>query len=335
MAMDKRQENLLATLGIEEPNVMLTKYELIASQFVDISFLKEQGEFEDIIGQEEKTVVELLQTLIIPIQRKANFAGSDLSAPPKGVLLHGPIGCAKTVVAKATAREARARMICLNISSLTNESAGENKKLLGAVFSLARKIQPCFIYIEEINNLISLKSRKDPDIMLLANQFMHLLDSLTKESKTAVVVIGGTDNIRDLDDAIMKRMPVSIGLGLLDQSRVQPKPREQWGGLTQVNSMGRTPCMCSDHSVGDMVVCLSKSCKEKNPFIIVTELGDMVIAFASKEEPTLFVTERGDLIITTPDDDDPEFAASLCSHCNYGVHLYANINSEESLPNLR
>ena len=86
------------------------------------------------------------------------FAGSDLMTAPKGVLLHGPPGCGKTMLAKATAREAGARFINLDIASLTDKWYGESQKLAGAVFTLAKKIQPCIIFIGKTNTVTSLSS---------------------------------------------------------------------------------------------------------------------------------------------------------------------------------
>lgn len=61
--------------------------------------------WKDIAGL-ESMIRELRETVILPIQRKELFADSQLTQPPKGVLLHGPPGCGKTLIAKATAREA-------------------------------------------------------------------------------------------------------------------------------------------------------------------------------------------------------------------------------------
>lgn len=69
-----------------------------------------------------------------------------------GVLLHGPPGCGKTLIAKATAREAGARFINLDVSILTDKWYGESQKLAAAVFSLAMELQPCIIFIDEIGN---------------------------------------------------------------------------------------------------------------------------------------------------------------------------------------
>ena len=76
----------------------------------------------------------------------------------QGVLLHGPPGCGKTMIAKATAKEARTRFINLDVSILTDKWYGESQKLTSAVFSLAVKIQPCIIFIDEIGKQIFILS---------------------------------------------------------------------------------------------------------------------------------------------------------------------------------
>lgn len=67
-----------------------------------------------------------------------------------GVLLFGPPGCGKTMIAKATAKASGCKFINLQASTLTDMWYGESQKLTAAVFSLAVKIQPCIIFIDEI-----------------------------------------------------------------------------------------------------------------------------------------------------------------------------------------
>jgi ATP-dependent 26S proteasome regulatory subunit len=103
LAAQKRARQLLATLGISG-DVKLSEYEmLIASQLVDPASIRVS--FADIAGL-EALVAELRQAVILPIQKRSLFAHSSLMVAPKGVLLHGPPGCGKTMVAKATARYA-------------------------------------------------------------------------------------------------------------------------------------------------------------------------------------------------------------------------------------
>jgi len=213
LAAQKKAEQLLASLGIQ-PDVQLTEYEMsIASQLVDPATIGVK--FTDIAGQAE-LVEELRQVVITPIQRRDMFAGSDLMTVPKGVLLHGPPGCGKTMLAKATAAEAGARFINLDIASLTDKWYGESQKLAGAVFTLARKIQPCIIFIDEIDSLLRVRTQQDHEATaMIKAQFMQLWDGLATDSNS-VVVMGATNRPRDVDTAILRRMPATLRLGLPD-----------------------------------------------------------------------------------------------------------------------
>lgn len=187
----------------------LTDHEMIiASQLVvpdEISV-----NWKDIAGLDH-LIQELRETVILPIQKRDLFSDSRLTQPPKGVLLHGPPGCGKTLIAKATAKEARMSFINLDVSLLTDKWYGESQKLAAAVFSLAVKLQPCIIFIDEIESFLRTRSAHDHEATaMMKTQFMSLWDGLITELDCTVIIMGATNRPQDLDKAIQRRMPATF-----------------------------------------------------------------------------------------------------------------------------
>ncbi|XP_023029354.1 no mitochondrial derivative [Leptinotarsa decemlineata] len=166
--------------------------------------------WESIAGLED-LIQELRETVILPIQKKELFAYSQLTSAPKGVLLHGPPGCGKTLIAKATAREAGTRFINLDLSILTDKWYGESQKLASAVFTLAVKLQPCIIFIDEIDSFLRARNSSDHEATaMMKAQFMSLWDGLITDSNCTVIIMGATNRPQDLDRAILRRMPATF-----------------------------------------------------------------------------------------------------------------------------
>ncbi|KAG0433550.1 hypothetical protein HPB47_019806 [Ixodes persulcatus] len=194
-------------------NHLLTEYELsIAAQLIDPRDINIC--WDSIAGLEEITQ-ELRETVILPIQKRDLFTGSQLIQPPRGVLLHGPPGCGKTMIAKATAREAGARFINLEVAALTDKWYGESQKLAAAVFTLAVKIQPCIVFIDEIDSFLRSRDSQDHEATaMMKAQFMCLWDGLITDPSCQVVVMGATNRPHDVDKAILRRMPAMFHVGL-------------------------------------------------------------------------------------------------------------------------
>ncbi|XP_034398131.1 ATPase family AAA domain-containing protein 1-A [Cyclopterus lumpus] len=213
----KRAEQLMKRIGVE--GVKLTEYEMnIASQLVDPQTMKVT--WRDIAGLDE-VVNELQDTVILPFQKRHLLAGSKLFQPPKGVLLFGPPGCGKTMIAKATAKASGCKFINLQPSTLTDMWYGESQKLTSAVFSLAVKLQPCIIFIDEIDSFLRNRSSMDHEATaMMKAQFMSLWDGLDTSSTTQVMVMGATNRPQDVDPAILRRMPTTFYVGL-------PKSRQR------------------------------------------------------------------------------------------------------------
>ncbi|XP_061622496.1 outer mitochondrial transmembrane helix translocase isoform X2 [Phyllopteryx taeniolatus] len=209
----KRAEHLMKRIGVE--GVKLTEYEMnIASQLVDPQTMKVS--WRDIAGLDE-IINELQDTVILPFQKRHLLAGSKLFQPPKGVLLFGPPGCGKTMIAKATAKASGCKFINLQASTLTDMWYGESQKLTAAVFSLAVKLQPCIIFIDEIESFLRNRSSLDHEATaMMKAQFMSLWDGLETSSATQVMVMGATNRPQDVDPAILRRMPTTFHVGLPD-----------------------------------------------------------------------------------------------------------------------
>ncbi|XP_026199856.1 ATPase family AAA domain-containing protein 1-A [Anabas testudineus] len=207
----KRAEQLMKRIGVE--GVKLTEYEMnIASHLVDPQTMKVS--WRDIAGLDE-VINELQDTVILPFQKRHLLAGSKLFQPPKGVLLFGPPGCGKTMIAKATAKASGCKFINLQASTLTDMWYGESQKLTAAVFSLAVKIQPCIIFIDEIESFLRNRSSLDHEATaMMKAQFMSLWDGLDTSSTTQVMVMGATNRPQDVDPAILRRMPTTFHVGL-------------------------------------------------------------------------------------------------------------------------
>ncbi|KAH9971443.1 AAA-domain-containing protein [Russula compacta] len=183
--------------------------EVIHPDDIDVTF-SDIGGLEDIISS-------LQESVIIPLLYPALFrSSSTLLAAPKGVLLNGPPGCGKTMLAKALAKESGATFINIAASVLTNKWFGESNKLVAGLFSLARKTQPSIIFIDEIDSFLRERSKGDHEATaMMKAEFMTLWDGLLSGSDR-ILVLGATNRIQDIDQAFLRRMPRQFPLSLPD-----------------------------------------------------------------------------------------------------------------------
>ncbi|KAH3765891.1 neuronal spastin [Pelomyxa schiedti] len=170
--------------------------------------------FDDIGGLEEvkQTLNELV---ILPHIRPDLYQG--LRAPAKGLLLFGPPGNGKTMIAKAVAHEAKARFFSISASSLTSKWVGEGEKLVRALFAVARYLQPSIIFIDEIDSIMSERSSTEHDAMRrLKTEFLVQFDGVTSGSEEQLLIMGATNRPQDLDEAARRRLVKRIYVGLPD-----------------------------------------------------------------------------------------------------------------------
>ncbi|TDL27343.1 AAA-domain-containing protein [Rickenella mellea] len=129
-----------------------------------------------------------------------------------GCLLFGPPGTGKTLVVRALAKEAGCRMLTVSPSDVMDMYVGEGEKLVRSLFSLARRLSPCVIFLDEIDALFGarMSTRETGGAIAhrgIITEFMQEMDGLKTNKDTNVIVIGATNRPFDLDDAVLRRLP--------------------------------------------------------------------------------------------------------------------------------
>ncbi|KAI4340242.1 hypothetical protein MLD38_025101 [Melastoma candidum] len=173
--------------------------------------------FED-IGALENVKDTLKELVMLPLQRPELFMKGQLTKPCKGILLFGPPGTGKTMLAKAVATEAGANFINISMSSISSKWFGEGEKYVKAVFSLASKIAPSVIFIDEVDSMLG--RRENPGeheaMRKMKNEFMVNWDGLRTKDRERVLVLGATNRPFDLDEAVIRRFPRRLMVNLPD-----------------------------------------------------------------------------------------------------------------------
>ncbi|CED82570.1 aaa-domain-containing protein [Phaffia rhodozyma] len=173
------------------------------------------------VGGLEPIVDSLRESVIYPlIYPEIYNSTSGLLTAPKGVLLYGPPGCGKTMLAKALAKESGASFINVPLSALANKWYGESNKLIAGLFTLARKLQPTIIFIDEIDALLRNRGSDNHEVTsTIKAEFLTLWDGLTSGERSRILVLGATNRPNDIDPAFLRRMPKKFSVGLPDASQ--------------------------------------------------------------------------------------------------------------------
>ncbi|KAI3975281.1 hypothetical protein MKX01_033521 [Papaver californicum] len=155
---------------------------------------------------------------MLPLQRPELFSKGQLTKPCKGILLFGPPGTGKTMLAKAVATEAGANFINISMSSIASKWFGEGEKYVKAAFSLASKIAPSVLFVDEVDSLLG--RRENPGeheaMRKMKNEFMLNWDGLRTKDKERVLVLAATNRPFDLDEAVIRRLPQRLMVHLPD-----------------------------------------------------------------------------------------------------------------------
>ena len=176
----------------------------------------------DHIGGLDDIKNDLYYSVVLPMKNPDVFYSDKLALlrPAKGILFTGPPGTGKTIMAKALAKECNVPLLAPGLSTLENKYYGESSKMLASVFDTARSLQPCIVFLDEIDGMMRKRSEEDQScVYSMKTEFLAQMDGLNNRTDDKFVIIGCTNAASSLDAALQRRMRKVYEFGVPDASQ--------------------------------------------------------------------------------------------------------------------
>ena len=186
-------------------------------QNIEASIVSENPDItlNDVAGL-EAVKRSLREAIVLPLKRPDLFTGSR--QPWRGILLHGPPGCGKTMIAKATAGDIDATFFNVSAATLVSKWMGESEKLVKRLYEVAKEKQPSIIFIDEVDSLTQSRTENENDAMRrVKTQLLASMEGLASNKEDRVVTIGATNVPWEIDSAFRRRFQRRIYVPLPDE----------------------------------------------------------------------------------------------------------------------
>lgn len=172
--------------------------------------------YED-VGGCRKQMTLIREMIELPLRHPQLFKTLGVK-PPRGVLLYGPPGSGKTLIARAVANETGAYFFLINGPEIMSKMAGESESNLRKAFEEAEKNAPAIIFIDEIDSIAPKREKTNGEVeRRIVSQLLTLMDGL--KGRGQVVIIGATNRPNSIDPALRRfgRFDREIDIGVPDE----------------------------------------------------------------------------------------------------------------------